>query len=116
MANRSTCYPRTGSLGAQHHQLVDPRLRAPDLAGPAQELAHLRIAAREWKDVERFPCGVTAHESVGSPIADPDHVLVVYIHRIGPRAATREAPLRPGRRGGRIHRRVTRTLGGGPDA
>src|SRR5262249_54431263 len=106
---------RTSSLGAQHHQFVHTRLRAPDLAGPAQELAHLRIATREWKDVERFTCGVKAYQRIGTPITDPDHILAVYIYRIGPWAAARETPLTPGGRGGVIHSHFAQIPGAGPE-
>src|SRR6185369_9758614 len=83
-------------LRADHHQPVGAGFRAPDFAGPAEQLPHLGVGAVAGKALEAFGLRIEAHDGIGAEIGQPHLVLVIDIDGIGFRPLARQAPAAPG--------------------
>ena len=56
---------------AHHHQLIRPRLRAPQLARPAQYLAHGRAGTGQLEHVEALAVRIEAHDRIAAKVGQP---------------------------------------------
>src|SRR3990172_4439402 len=71
---------------------IGARLRRPDLARPAEDLAHGGSAAVAREHLERLRLGIEADHGVGAPVAEPHRVAVVHVDRVGARALAGQLP------------------------
>ena len=78
-----------------YNKFVCSRLCSPDLTGPAQDLSYVGMWARKRKHFKAFLSGVKLHQRVCCEIAQPNHVLIIHINRIGHWVGTRQTPLLP---------------------
>src|SRR5262245_38084688 len=79
-------------LRTDDEQLVDPGGRSPHLTMTPKHLAHLGVWTRQRRDLELLSCWIESRHRIRAPVADPDHVLVVDIDRVGLRALPGQLP------------------------
>src|SRR6266508_4963173 len=93
--------PAGCSAGENEDEPIGCRLRAPHLARPAMELAHLGTSARDRDDGELLCRWIESDDRIGAEVGQPDDAKVVREHRIGHGIRAGEPPLTP-RAGGRV--------------
>ena len=85
---------RTNSI-SNNYELVGGGFGQPDFAGPAQNLSHVAWSAGQIEDRELLGLRVESDDCVCAEVAQPNRVVLVHIHRIGPGAVSRELPFIP---------------------
>src|SRR5579884_2303365 len=109
-AGRAPPDGRRLALPANDNQLVGRRLRAPDLARTAVELANGATRIWQRQAAEGLRRRGEADECVDAEVAQPDGAAVVHVDGVRLRLAAREAPLAPDLR----RRRVAGDVAGEP--
>ena len=78
------------AIRSYYDQPVDAGLGGPDLARPAQDLAHVRVRFVAREGLECLGRGIEADDRVGGPFAHPDDVLRIDIDGVGMRRFARQ--------------------------